>query len=75
MQNKPKGKDIESLLSQYNHEIDKLKEKLLNGESWDNLVENRNQITRLAIAVHRSNTTDDNSGIADQLQSPQWENP
>ncbi len=75
MQNKPKSKNVESLLNQYNHEIDKLKEKLLNGESWDNLVENRHDITRLAIAVHQSNTTDGNIGPVDHLQSSELENP
>lgn len=51
MQNQTNSKDIQSLLNRYNQEIDVLKEKLLNGESWDNLVENRNTVTQLAIAL------------------------
>jgi hypothetical protein len=47
------GKDLQSLLSLYNQEIDKLKEKLLNGESWENLKTQRANITELAIAIQK----------------------
>jgi len=47
------GKDLQSLLSLYNQEIDKLKEKLLNGESWENLKPQRANITELAIAIQK----------------------
>ena len=47
------GKDLQSLLSLYNEEIDKLKEKLLNGESWENLKPLRANITELAIAIQK----------------------
>jgi len=42
------------LLALYNQEIDTLKDKLLNGESWENLRNTRKNITELAIALHKS---------------------
>jgi len=48
-----KGKDLQTLIALYSQEIDLLKEKLLNGESWENLRNQRRNITELAIAIHR----------------------
>lgn len=53
MQTNTDGKDLLTLLSLYNQEIDKLKEKLLNGESWENLKPLRANITELAIAIQK----------------------
>ena len=53
MQHDLTGKDYQSLLSLYNHEIDTLKEKLLNGESWDSLKVQRRNITELAVALQK----------------------
>lgn len=47
------NKDLQTLLTLYNQEIDKLKEKLLNGESWENLKPVRRNITELATAIHK----------------------
>ena len=46
--------ELETLLTLYNQEIEKLKEKLLNGESWENLRPIRSNITELAIAIQKS---------------------
>ena len=46
--------DLQTLLALYNQEIEKLKEKLLNGESWENLKPVRANITELAIAIQKS---------------------
>lgn len=54
MQHSMKDKNFETLLTLYNQEIDTLKEKLLNGESWENLRNTRQNITELAIALHKS---------------------
>jgi hypothetical protein len=47
------NKDLPTLLTLYNQEIEKLKEKLLNGESWENLRVVRRNITELAIAIQK----------------------
>jgi len=47
------SKDLPALLTLYNQEIDILKDKLLNGESWENLRNQRRNITELAIAIHK----------------------
>jgi len=49
-----KGKDLPTLLALYNQEIDLLREKLLNGESWESLRNLRRNITELAIALQKS---------------------
>jgi hypothetical protein len=54
MQLNIKGKDFQTLLVLYNQEIGSLNEKLLNGESWENLKSHRRNITELAIAIHKS---------------------
>lgn len=54
MQLEIKDKDFHTLLVLYNQEIDTLKEKLLNGEAWDNLKSHRRNITELAVAIHKS---------------------
>lgn len=46
--------DLQTLLALYNHEIDKLKEKLLNGETWEDVKPVRRNITELAIAIQKS---------------------
>jgi len=48
MQHDVTGKKYQSLLNLYNQEIDTLKEKLLIGESWENLKANRKNIRELA---------------------------
>jgi hypothetical protein len=54
MQHDVTGKDYQSLLNLYNQKIDALKERLLNGESWENLKVQRRNITELAMALHKS---------------------
>lgn len=49
---------METLLDQYNKEIDFIKEKLLNKESWDNLVENRNKVRQLGIELQKEQLTE-----------------
>ncbi len=44
---------LESLLAEYNHEIDRLKSRMLLGESWEALFEQRTRITTLAQAIHQ----------------------
>lgn len=46
--------DLQTLLALYNQEIEKLKEKLLNGETWENVKPIRRNITELAIAIQKS---------------------
>ena len=45
---------LETLLALYNQEIDKLKEKLLNGETWEATKSIRKNITDLAITLQQS---------------------
>jgi hypothetical protein len=54
MEHDIRGKDYQTLLNLYNHEIDTLKEKLLNGELWDNLKVQRRNITELGMALHKA---------------------
>jgi len=56
MTNYSENEDLEILLKQYNNQIDLLKEKLLNGVSWDQLVDDRTKITELAVSVRKSFT-------------------
>jgi hypothetical protein len=58
MQSDTTNKDLLTLLALYNHELETLKEKLLNGESWDNLRPTRRNITELAMTIHRSHNYD-----------------
>jgi hypothetical protein len=53
MQPDIEGKSLQTLLNLYNKEIDLLKQKLLNGESWDSLRDQRRNITELAISIHK----------------------
>jgi len=46
-------KNFQTLLTLYSEEIGKLNEKLLNGESWDNLHITTEDITQLAVAIHQ----------------------
>jgi hypothetical protein len=54
MQHSISNKSFDTLLALYNQEIDTLKDKLLNGESWENMRNTRKNITELAIALHKS---------------------
>jgi hypothetical protein len=56
MQHPTTDKNFEALFTLYNQEMDLLKEKLLNGESWENLNSTRKNITELAIALHKSHS-------------------
>lgn len=55
MQEQPtlQGEALEALMTQYNHEIDRLKSRMLLGESWEALYEQRSRITTLAQAIHQ----------------------
>jgi len=48
------NKDLQTLLSLYNQEMDKLNQKLLNGDSWEDVKPVRRNITELAIAIQKS---------------------
>jgi hypothetical protein len=54
MQNTIANHSLETLLALYNQEIDKLKEKLLNGDTWENTKSTRKKITELAVALQKS---------------------
>jgi hypothetical protein len=54
MQHDIRGKDYQTLLTLYNQEVSTLQEKLLNGDSWQDLKSERRNITELAMALHRS---------------------
>jgi len=54
MQHQIPDHPLENLLALYNQEIDKLKEKLLNGETWEATKSIRKNITELAITLQRS---------------------
>ena len=54
MQHQTPDNPLETLLALYNQEIDKLKEKLLNGETWEATKSIRNNITELAITLQKS---------------------
>ena len=54
MQHQTPDNPLETLLALYNQEIDKLKEKLLNGETWEATKSIRNNITELAITLQQS---------------------
>ncbi len=45
--------DLVSLLDLYNTEVDSLNQRLLSGEPWDALAEQRNTVTRLAAIIHK----------------------
>ena len=53
MQLELKDKDLATLLALYNGEVDTLRAKLLNGEPWEELTQQRKRITELAIAIHK----------------------
>jgi len=54
MQHQIADNPLENLLALYNQEIDKLKEKLLNGETWEATKSIRKNITDLAITLQQS---------------------
>ena len=56
MTNHSENENLEILLKQYNNQMDLLKEKLLNGVSWDNLADDRTKITELAVSIRKSFT-------------------
>jgi len=45
---------LEMLLKRYNNQMDLVKEKLLNGASWESLAEDRQKITELAAIICKS---------------------
>jgi hypothetical protein len=49
-----KGKDLPTLLALYCQEVDTLRSRLLEGDSWQNLKRHTRNVTELAIALHRS---------------------
>lgn len=49
-----KSKTVSALIDLYNKEIDTLKSKLLNGIPWEELLITRENITNLAIAIHKT---------------------
>ena len=55
MQEQPtlQAEALENLMTQYNNEIDRLKSRMLLGESWEALLEQRSRITTLAQAIHQ----------------------
>lgn len=69
------GSDLQTLLTLYNQEIEKLKEKLLNGETWENVKPVRRNITELAIAIQKSHGYNvalaGRTNMANQEKSPQ----
>ena len=67
------GRDLPTLLALYNQEMDNLREKLLDGESWDNLKANRRNITELAIAINKchSQITSDRATNGNPAEFPQ----
>ena len=48
------NKTLSALIDLYNKEIDTLKSKLLNGIPWEDLLSTRENITNLAIAIHKT---------------------
>ena len=56
-----KSNDLSALLDRYNKEIDTLKAKLLNGVPWEELITVRTNITELAIAIHTSHNSEQDS--------------
>ena len=54
MQHPTPDNQLETLLALYNQEIDKLKDKLLNGETWEATKSIRNNITELGVTLQRS---------------------
>ena len=45
--------DLVSLLDLYNTEVDSLNNRLLSGEAWESMAEQRKTITRLAAIIHK----------------------
>jgi len=54
MQHQVADNSLEILLALYNQEIDLLKEKLLNGETWEATKSLRNNITKLGVTLQQS---------------------
>jgi hypothetical protein len=54
MQHDIREKEYQTLLTLYNHEVFTLQEKLLNGDSWEELKNERRNITELAMALHKT---------------------
>ena len=63
------GRELSVLLDQYNHEIDKLKSKLLCGVPWEELVSTRKKITELAIAIHNAHDDKITQYVAEKPQN------
>jgi hypothetical protein len=54
MVNYTENDNLEILLNQYNEQMDRVKEKLLNGVNWDHLTEDRIKITQMAVTICQS---------------------
>jgi hypothetical protein len=53
MEKDPHKLDLVSLLDHYNTEVESLNSRLLAGESWDALANQRKIVTRLASLIHK----------------------
>ena len=53
MQTDATNQEMQELLELYNREIAVLKSRLLNGETWEDLLEQRKSITEIAIKLHK----------------------
>jgi hypothetical protein len=49
----PTHLDLVSLLDLYNTEVESLNKRLLSGESWDALADQRKIVTKLASLIHK----------------------
>lgn len=45
--------DLVALLDQYTRALDTLRQKLLTGKSWEELIDYRRSVTELAAAIHK----------------------
>jgi hypothetical protein len=45
--------DLAALLDQYIRALDTLRQKLLSGKSWEELIDPRRSVTELAAAIHK----------------------
>ena len=45
--------DIDALQALYQREVNRLKEELLAGASWESVKDQKNKVTELAIIIHK----------------------
>jgi hypothetical protein len=69
------GKTVSVLIDLYNKEIDTLKSKLLNGIPWEELLTTRENITNLAIAIHKTydHKVSDNEDVITEIKKREKE--